>query len=65
MREVHVGVVVDGPSPRYIEALELFQKEITGLLSRDFRIRFDQDKRLVADHSAAGVQKALDQLLAD
>ncbi len=37
---VSIGVVVDGPWERNAEILDLFQQEITALLSSDFDIRF-------------------------
>lgn len=64
-REIDIGVVVDGPSPRYDEGLARFQREIESLLRQDFVVKFPTDKRLIADYTQAGVQKALDQLLAD
>ena len=62
---VRVGVVLDGPSPRITQALDLIKKELTGITKREFDVVFDPKKHIQADWSAAGIKKAVDQLLAD
>ena len=62
---VEVGIVLDGPWERNDETLAVFQKETLDLTRPEFDVRFPPDKRLLADFTLAGVQAAVDGLLAD
>ena len=62
---VSIGVVVDGPWERNDEILELFQQEITALLSGDFDVRFPPQAEIDGGWTAEGVRDALDRLLED
>jgi outer membrane protein TolC len=43
----------------------MFKREIGDLLARDFDVRFDERKQLVADFTPHGIEAALEQLLSD
>lgn len=60
-----VGVVIDGPWELNDTISETFQAEITALLKSEFDVQFPEDRQITCDWSLAGVQKALDDLLAD
>ncbi len=62
---VSIGVVVDGPWERNAEILDLFQQEITALLSGDFDMRFPVEAQIDGGWTADGVRNALDRLLGD
>lgn len=62
---VRVGVVVDGPSDRFDAVLQQIQKEVTGVVKREFDVRFDPKKKRVGDWTLASVRQALDELIAD
>ena len=64
--QVRVGVVVDGPWSIDREAgRSAFARELTELMQGEFEVRVPKDRMLVADYTAAGVEEALDRLLAD
>ena len=63
--EVRFGVVWDGPSERNQQLLQIFREEISLLLDTEYSALFPADKQLVADWTAAGVRRSLDQLLGD
>lgn len=60
-----VGVVVDGPSQRLEQVLQLFVKEIQSITRLEFDVRFPPEKKLVKDYQVVSIDQALDQLLAD
>ena len=62
---VSIGVVVDGPWERNDEILDLFQQEITAVLSGDFDVRFPAQAEIDGGWTAEGVRDALDRLLED
>jgi outer membrane protein TolC/ABC-type uncharacterized transport system substrate-binding protein len=69
---VRVGVIFDGPSPdsspgpaHYLEMLDGIIQDTRDLTSPDFDVRFPEDKRLSGNWSEAGLQEAIDRLLAD
>ena len=62
---VSIGVVVDGPWERNDEILDLFQQEITALLSGDFDVRFPAEAEIDGGWTTEGVRDALNRLLKD
>lgn len=62
---VTFGVVLDGPWDRNDQVRSVFEKEIGTLLDGPTVARFPSEFRIVADHSPAGVEAALDRLLDD
>lgn len=62
---VRIGIVHDGGSTRADAIVSVFEKEIRDLLSGEFTVRFPAKMRLQADWTGAGVQTALDRLLAN
>ena len=60
-----IGIVSDGPSDQHAPLLELFSREILELLSGDFDASLPAGKFREADWTLAGVNAALDRLLAD
>jgi outer membrane protein TolC len=63
--EVTIGVVLDGPHARQGELADQFRQEVSALLSADFRVQFPEEKWIRADWTVAGINAALDRLLAD
>jgi ABC-type uncharacterized transport system substrate-binding protein len=62
---VNIGIVIDGPWHSNEPIRQLFEQEILTLTRDEFEVRLPESKRIVADHTAAGVKSALDRLLAD
>ncbi len=62
---VRVGIVLDGPWDRNTEILELFEREMSDLLSGEFDVRFPPEKRYEADFTMPAIQASLQRLLAD
>lgn len=62
---VILGIVVDGPWERNAEILALFRREILQLTASEFGALVPPEKVIEADWTLAGVQRALDRLLAD
>ena len=62
---VSIGVVVDGPWERNDEITDLFQQEITAVLTGDFEVQFPAQAAIDGGWTAEGVRDALDQLLGD
>lgn len=65
VREVSIGMVLDGPGDRNAALIKLFDQEITDLLRGEFEARFLPDRVVVADWTQAGIEASLDRLLAD
>ncbi len=62
---VSIGIVVDGPWERNAQILDLFQQEITTLLSDVFDVRFPVEAQVDGGWTTEGVRNALDRLLED
>ena len=62
---VRIGIAVDGPWERNDGILELFQQEITALLSGDFNVRFPVEAQVDGGWTPDGVRAAIDGLLGD
>jgi len=62
---VHIGVVFDGPAADNNETFGAYEQEISALLGEEFDVLFPEEKRLVADWTAEGVEDAVGQLLSD
>jgi len=60
-----IGVVTDGPLARFQDIVTLYQKEITAMASSEFDVKFPADKQLNGGWTLAGVNQAIDRLLAD
>jgi len=61
----NIGVVTDGPMARFQEIVEIYQKEIISIASGEFDVKFPADKQLNGGWTLAGVNQAIDRLLAD
>lgn len=61
----NIGVVFDGPSEINQRALSAYEKEIRDLTGGEFSVNFPPGKIITADWTAAGVNSALERLLAD
>jgi len=64
---VRIGIVRDGPPIHFLqlENIDLVKREILGLTSGEFDVRFPHDKALDGNWTVAGVRQAMDNLLAD
>lgn len=62
---VTIGVVTDGPSPRFADVLDTLKTEIERLLARDMQVRFPPDKELQPGAQLGALEAALDQLIQD
>jgi len=62
---VRVSVVGDGPWDRGFGILATFEEEIRGLLAGEFDVQFPPNKRLIADFTREGTEKALQFALED
>src|SRR5262249_61349741 len=60
-----IGFVFDGPGQGNADVYALVRGEIEKIATGDFRAQFPDDKRIAADWTTAGVQAALDKLVAD
>jgi outer membrane protein len=65
--EIRIGLLVDGPNTpaSRAELRELVLDEVVELMEGEFAVSFPADKILVADDTAPGIERALDQLLRD
>jgi outer membrane protein len=63
--EVAIGFVIDGPNQNIKGLDQLIVKEILDLTKGEFTITFLDQNRIVADWTPAGINSALDKLLAD
>ena len=65
--ETRIGLVVDGPNTpaSRAELRHLVLDEVVELMEGEFAVSFPADKILVADDTAPGIGRALDQLLRD
>jgi len=61
----NIGVITDGPLARFQEILEIYQTEIISMASSEFDVKFPADKQLNGGWNLAGVNQAIDRLLAD
>lgn len=61
----NIGVVSDGPLARFQEIAALYQSEIISMASSEFDVKFPADKQLDGGWTLAGVNQAIDRLLAD
>ena len=62
---VTIGVVTDGPYGRGAADRSAIRADVIELLSIDFQVNLPPDKQIEADWTLAGIQGAIDQLLAD
>lgn len=60
-----IGVVLDGPSAQADSVRQLFEHEIAATLGEETPVQFAAQFRLTADYSVAGINAAIDRLLAD
>jgi outer membrane protein TolC len=60
-----MGVVSDGPWQRNEEISQMIQNEIIELTKGEFVVQFPEDKHIVGDWTAAGVERGIDKLLVD
>jgi outer membrane protein len=60
---VTIGVITDGPTPRFAGLVDSVKAEIRLLLERDAHVEFAAD--VAAGASVAGAESAIDQLLQD
>ena len=62
---VNIGIVLDGPSYLNDEVIQLFKKEITGLLSDEFDVNFPEDMILQEEGTPEGIRREVERLLTD
>ncbi len=62
---IRVGVVLDGPWARYQSVPEQFRQEVLDVAQGEFEIEFPEAMQLDGGWTIAGIDAALDQLLAD
>jgi outer membrane protein TolC len=62
---VRIGIVVDGPWARNVDALGLLKGELTDLLRSEFDVEFPASAQLEADWTLAGVRDATTRLFDD
>lgn len=60
-----IGLVFDGPSPLNGQLEAMLVDEITALVGDEFGVRIPESKIITGDHTAAGIERALDRLLED
>ena len=65
LREVRVGVVTDGPGPHWSDLAELFRQEGRSVAEGQFDMRFPAEFQLDGGWTVAGIEGALDRLLAE
>ena len=65
-RTITVGIVTDGPTERPLISPETLKRAADSVLvGSDLTIEWPSDKRVPGDWTVAGIDRALDQLLAD
>ncbi len=60
-----IGIVTDGPYGRGTELTQRIREEVRDLLAVDFEVAFPAGTQLEGDWTLAGIERAIDQLLAD
>ena len=62
---IRFGIVLDGPSEKNAQLVEVFQTEISLVLEGEFEARFSPAKVVTADWTASGVRAVVERLLSD
>jgi outer membrane protein TolC/ABC-type uncharacterized transport system substrate-binding protein len=64
-RQIHVGIVTDGPTDRDALSLPMIRRAISDVVGTDIEIVLSEEHRFEGDWSMPGVNAALDRALAD
>ncbi len=64
-KTVNIGIITDGPMARFQDLVGLYQREVRSMASTEFNVQFPKDKQLDGGWTLAGVNQAIDRLLAD
>ena len=64
-KSIHIGVIADGPVARFQEIGMLYQSEIIDMAGSEFNVHFPENKQVNGGWTLAGINQAIDRLLAD
>lgn len=64
-KQIDVGVLLDGDSPRDASYLALFKEEMVALTKGDFELRFPEDKQISGDWTLESVRAGFTKLQGD
>ncbi len=62
---IRFGIVLDGPSEKNSQLVEIFQTEISVVLEGEFEARFSPAKTVTADWTGSSVRAVVSRLLSD